>query len=47
MKDQIDLFSKGIKKTALPCTSEFILSTAFIYIVEHLGESKVLLDLFI
>lgn len=47
MKEQMDKFAKGIYNAAFPPSSAIILSTSFIYIVEHLGECKVLLDLFL
>jgi hypothetical protein len=47
MKDQIEKFAHAIKSAAYPPSSDMILSTTFIYIVEHLGESKTLLELFI
>lgn len=47
MKEQIDKFAKGIKTASFPPSSDMILSTTFIYIVELLGESKTLLELFL
>ena len=47
MKEQIEKLARSIKTTAYPPTSDMILSTTFIYIVEHLGESKTLLELFL
>ncbi len=47
MKEQIEKLARGIKNISYPPTSDMILSTTFIYIVEHLGESKTLLELFL
>ncbi|EAR84404.1 calponin-like domain protein (macronuclear) [Tetrahymena thermophila SB210] len=47
MKEQMDKFARGIYNAAFPPSSAIILSTSFIYIVEHLGESKILLELFL
>jgi hypothetical protein len=47
MKNQIETLAKGLKMCAYPSSSDMILSTTFIYIVELLGDSRTLLDLFV
>lgn len=47
MKEQIDKFAKGIYIAAYPPNSDMIITITFINIVEHLSESKVLLELFL
>ena len=47
LREKIEKLSLGIKKVAYPVSSEMVLKITFIYIVELLGESKTLIDLFV
>lgn len=47
LKNQVTHFANGILIASQPSSSDMLLHTTLIYIVDLLGDSKVLLDLFV
>ena len=46
LKNQVSHFAEGLFIASKPASSDMLLSTTLIYIVDLLGDSAILLDLF-